>query len=149
MLARLRSLSDAAWQEAAHGSEGLWSKAMKACRSCGSVEEIIDTVKSKRYPRTRVQRLLLCAYLGISDSMLRMPPPHVRILAANQIGRGLLRQMRSRSDLLLVNPGQTPTHAEYFRTETAASDLFTLFAAPGFPYPAGTEQAARINLKNY
>ena len=144
MLARLRALSEEEWSQTAHGSEGLWSKVRKAALTCGSVEEILTAAKSKRYPRTRIQRLLLCAYLGISDAQLRQPIPYIRVLAANDTGRKLLRQIRNNGELTVVNPGETPENADYYRTETRASDLFTLFAAPGFPYPAGAEQQARI-----
>ena len=71
MLAGLRLLPEAAWSKTAHGSEGLWSKAMKAAREKGSLEAVIGATKSKRYPRTRIQRLLLCAFLGITQEDLK------------------------------------------------------------------------------
>ncbi|MFR7832541.1 MAG: nucleotidyltransferase family protein [Blautia wexlerae] len=55
-----------------YGSEGLWSEVWKAVLSQpGLLEGILAAAKSKRYPRTRLQRLLLCAYLGISEESLR------------------------------------------------------------------------------
>lgn len=144
LLARLRALSDEEWANCAHGSEGLWSKAMKAARTRSTVEEILEAIKSKRYPRTRIQRLLLCAYLGITAQDLIAPISHARILAVSPSGRPLLRQARDLGTLPLINPGQTPENREFYRIETRTSDLFTLFAAPGFPCSAGTEQTARL-----
>lgn len=146
MLARLRSLADEEWEACAHGSEGLWSKAMKAARREPTLEAVIQATKSKRYPRTRIDRLLLCAYLGISASMLAAPVPYVRILGASAQGRSLLRQMKDRDGLCLVNAGQTPPDPAYFRLECRAADLFTLFAAPDTPTPCRLEQTARIIL---
>lgn len=143
VLARLRALPDGAWEAAAHGSEGLWSKAKRAARMEADLEAVIQAVKSKRYPRTRIQRLLLCAYLGLTAADLSRPITYVRILAASATGRTLLRQARERGTLPLINPGQTPPDREAYDLEIRAADLFTLFAAPGFPTPCATEQNAR------
>lgn len=144
VLARLRALTDAEWETCAHGSEGLWSKAMKAARTQPALEAVIDATKSKRYPRTRIQRLLLCAYLGITQEDLNRPIPYVRILAVSSQGRALLRQAKKQGDLLLVNPGQMPPDPNHYALETRAADLFTLFSAPGFPMTCHTEQSARL-----
>lgn len=146
MLARLRSLTDAQWESCAHGSEGLWSKAMKAARTQPTLEAIIQATKSKRYPRTRIDRLLLCAFLGISSEHLAAPVPYVRILGASIRGRTLLRQAKEQEALPLVNAGQMPPDAAYFRLECQASDLFSLFAAPDFPTACQLEQHSRIVL---
>lgn len=145
MLARLRGLSDEEWALCAHGSEGLWSKAMKAARRESTIEDIIQAVKSKRYPRTRIQRLLLCAYLGISAKDLTYPLCYTRILAASETGRQLIRQIKNAGDLPLINPGQEPEDTVYYRIETRSSDLFTLFSASNDLH-CRMEQKARLRL---
>ena len=148
LLARLRTMTETQWEASAHGSEGLWRKAMKACRECGTLEQIIEAVKSKRYPRTRIQRLLLCAYLGIDETNLRAPLPYVRILGFGQNGQTLLRMAKNREELCLVNPGQTPADKAYYALETTAADLFTLFSQPGTACPCGSEHSGRIIFEN-
>ena len=147
MLARLRGLSDEEWAACAHGSEGLWSKAMKASRSQPSYEAIITAIKSKRYPRTRLQRLLLCAYLGISQRALVQPIPYVRALAADENGRSILRTAKHAEQITLINSGQTPSDPDYYRMECRAADLYTLFASSDESAPCQTEQAGRIVLR--
>ena len=149
VLARLRGMSNEQWEQTAHGSEGLWSKAMKASRHCTDLESIIQAIKSKRYPRTRIQRLLLCAYLGITSEDLSIPAPHLRILAFSPSGRSLLRSAKDHGFVELINPGQCPSNREYYELETRTSDLFTLFAAPSFPCSCRTEQDARFFSKNF
>ena len=144
VLARLRALTDDEWEAVAHGSEGLWRKAMKACRECSGFEQIAEAVKSKRYPRTRIQRLLLCAYLGITDEMLRAALPYVRVLAVSEKGKPLLRRAKDAGDLMLINAGETPENRDYFRLETVASDLFSLFSEPGSACLCGSEKRGRI-----
>lgn len=148
VLARLRGMSDTEWQQTAHGSEGLWSKAMKAARREPTLRAVEEAVKSKRYPMTRIRRLLLCAYLGITETDLRRPVSYVRILAASERGFSLLRAAKKQARLPLVNPGEIPEDREFWRLETRASDLYTLFAAPGCETACAAEQAARINRKN-
>ena len=120
---------------------------MHAARSASSYEAMIDQVKSKRYPRTRIQRLILCAYLGLSAQNLKLPIPYVRILAANEFGRDLLRIARKQENLLLINAGQTPPDTDYYRLECRTSDLYTLFSSPSTPPLCQTEQKARIVLR--
>lgn len=145
ILARLRALSDKEWESCAHGSEGLWSKAMKMSRTENSLTSIIDSVKSKRYPRTRIQRLLLCAYLGISSTVLSSPLSYARILAASEAGRTLIRAAKKASVIPLVNPGEEPRDTTYYRLEVQASDLFTLFCVPDPPH-CKMEQNARLHI---
>ena len=144
ILARLRALDAEDWMRCAHGSEGLWSKAMKAARTKATMEEIIEETKSKRYPRTRIQRLLLCAYLGITEDLLHKDISYVRILAASDTGRKLLRTMKGNSNITLINPGEPPIDLDYYALETRASDLFTLFSSGAFP--CHMEQNARLQV---
>ena len=146
VLARLRSLSDDEWAQCAHGSEGLWSKAMRAARSEATLEDILTALKSKRYPRTRLQRLLLCAYLGISDAQLKQPVPYVRVLGATPKGRELLRKAKQADLIPLVNPGEMPSSLSYYRLECRASDLYTLFCHPDQVPICCSEQNRRILL---
>ena len=127
VLALLRSLPDEAFAALPYGSEGLWSKFRKACRACTGVEEILEATKSKRYARTRIQRMLLCACLGLCKQDLESPPPYARILAFNQTGRALLREMKSRFPL--VHAGEVPEDAAYYALECRAAALYSLFSA--------------------
>ena len=147
MLARLRGMEKVDWERAAHGSEGLWSKVRKAVLTQPDYESILAAAKSRRYPRTRLQRLLLCAYLGIDAGQLAEVPPYVRVLAFDERGQTLLRQAKKRGEICLVNAGQRPPDLPYYAMECRAADLYTLFGAPGTCCCAGMEQKYRIFRK--
>lgn len=147
MLARLRGMEKVDWERAAHGSEGLWSKVRKAVLTQPDYESILAASKSRRYPRTRLQRLLLCAYLGIDAGQLAEVPPYVRALAFDERGQTLLRQAKKRGEICLVNAGQRPPDLPYYAMECRAADLYTLFGAPGTCCCAGMEQKYRIFRK--
>ena len=141
ILARVRTLPEEAFRALPYGAEGLWSKLMKNCRGCGSVEEILEATKSKRYARSRIQRMLLCAFLGLTARDLTTPAPYARILAFNSTGRGLLRALKH--CFPLVNAGEHPEDPDYYVLECRAGDLYSLFSQAG-PRPAGEEARQRV-----
>lgn len=145
-LARLRAMSEAEFEALPFGSEGLWRKLMHACRKEASLEAIIDAVKSKRYTRTRIMRMLLCAYLGITEQMIKRPAPYVRILAFDEKGREILHEMRQCTQISLINAGQEPPDADYAELERRASDLYGLFRE-NEPEAPSKEQNARVLYK--
>jgi len=127
MLARLRTLTEEEFSRVPYGSEGLWSKVMRECRSGGSVEEILQGAKSKRYAYTRLARLLMCAYLGISQELLDAEAPYVRVLAIGQRGRAVLREIRRESDAVILHPGEKAKPSEYALLEQRCELLYDLF----------------------
>ena len=128
VLSRLRALSDPEFEALPFGSEGLWRKLMQACRRENSVSEILCATKSKRYTLTRLMRMLLCAFLGISREEMEREVPYIRVLAMNRRGGKLLRQLREQSDLLLLNGNENAPDCSYRDLERRADALYGLFA---------------------
>ena len=147
MLARLRGMTREDWEQTAHGSEGLWSLAWRAAQCCGALQEFEVMVKSRRYPMTRVRRLLLCAYLGISEQRLQQPIPYVRLLAMDGVGRKIVRTARELGSLPIVNAGQMPPDADYFALEQRAAGLYGLFCEGETLLPPMQLRKERIWLK--
>ena len=139
ILAKLRTMTDAEFEALPYGSEGLWRKLMHNCRSCGSLEEIIAATKSKRYTRTRLDRMVMCAFLGITADMLEEPPSYTRVLALNDTGRTVLKEARKTGTFL--NAGEVPEDP-YWALENRCGDLYGLFAET--PEAAGSERKQRI-----
>lgn len=134
--ARLRGMEDADFAALPYGSEGLWRRVLHACRSCATVEEILEAAKSKRYTRTRLMRMLLCAYLGISKTCLAVPAPYVRVLAMRESGQAVLKAARAEGSLPLLHAGERPPESAYAALERRADDLYGLFCAAA-PSPPG------------
>ena len=141
---RLRGMTPEDWARTAHGSEGLWSLAMRAAQCCGTLQELESMVKSRRYPMTRVRRLLLCAALGLTEDGLNLEIPYVRALAMDGAGRRVLREMRDLETLPIINAGQTPEDKDYFELELRAAGLYGLFGEG--PVCAAAEQLRRERI---
>ena len=141
ILLKLRTMTDGEFEALPYGSEGLWRKFMHASRSCATLEEIIAATKSKRYTRTRIDRMVMCAFLGITKDMLEEKAPYVRCLALNDRGRTVLKQLKQH--MPCINPGEAVDHP-YWYLEKRCGDLYGLFCTGG-PEPPGTEEKARIS----
>lgn len=142
-LARLRGMEEAEFSRLPFGSEGLWRKVMAACRTETTIDAIVQAAKSKRYTHTRLMRMLLCAYLGISEEMLMTPAPYVRVLAVNPRGQSVLRQAKKSGDLLLLHTGERAPAGEYAALERRAADLYSLFSTVG-DFAVNQERSARL-----
>ena len=140
ILARLRTMTEEEFESIPYGSEGLWRKFMHACRSQASLEEIISATKSKRYTRTRLDRMVMCAFLGITQAQLDTPAPYTRVLAFNDAGRAVLKRARLSGSFPHVGEAQEDP---YWLLEQRCSDLYGLFRA-GSPAPAGLESKRRV-----
>ena len=140
ILGKLRWMSDAEFEALPYGSEGLWRKLMHNVRACSDLEQIATATKSKRYTRSRIDRMLICAFLGITKMDLASPAPYCRVLGFNQTGRNLLSGVKKQN--FFMNAGETQTHP-YQTLETRCEDLYPLFCVDA-PGPCGLEKKQRI-----
>ena len=132
LLAKLRTMTDPEFESLPYGSEGLWRKLMHATRTERTLEDILTSVKSKRYTRTRLDRMVLCAFLGLTEQDLRSPAPYARVLAFNDRGREILKQARQTG--CFPNIGEKLDYP-YQSVENRCGALYGLFCTEttGFP----------------
>ncbi|MBR2937228.1 MAG: nucleotidyltransferase family protein [Oscillospiraceae bacterium] len=126
ILYRLRTMTDEEFEALPYGSEGLWRKLMANARKYATLEQIVTATKSKRYTRTRLDRMVMCAFLGLTAGDITSPAPYARVLALNDTGRLLLKSARL--------SGQFPNAGEwidspYQALENRASMLYSQFSA--------------------
>ena len=144
VLAKLRCMSEDAFESLPYGSEGLWRKLMHAVRAESTLEDILAATKSKRYTRSRLDRMVMCAFLGLNAKDLDSPAPYVRVLALSDRGRLVLKAARQHG--VFPNAGEKMDHP-YQTVENRCTDLYGLFAED-IPERAGLESARRITYKN-
>ena len=123
-------------------SEGLEYKLKDAGREAGDAAALWALLKSKRYPRTRLQRLLVHALLASRKADLaawdECGPLYARVLAFGDRGRVLLRAMESAARVPVVTKtthfldgsraacGPLPPPQAMLALDVAASDLYCL-----------------------
>jgi len=86
-------------------SEGLEFAFKNAANQCNSVVELLSIINTKRYTKTRLQRILLYAILGITKKDMEMSlntTPYVRVLGFNDKGQELLSQISKKNRKLEI-----------------------------------------------
>lgn len=144
ILYRLRTMTDADYSALPYGSEGLWRKLMKNARTLSSLEEIIVATKSKRYTRTRIDRMIMCAFLGLSQDDILSPAPYCRVLALNDRGREVL--LNARNCGIFPNIGEKIDHP-YQQIENRCDDLYGLFSSEQPERPGNTKDRRIVYSK--
>ena len=139
ILTKLRTMSDNEFKALPYGSEGLWRKLMHASREEATLDDIITATKSKRYTRTRIDRMIMCAFLGITEQDLTSPAPYVRVLAFNDLGRQILKSARANGNFVNIGEKQ---NSPFQLLEDRCGDLYGLFASQ--PQKPGIESNYRI-----
>ena len=144
ILYRLRTMTDDEFEQLPYGTEGLWRKLMKNSRQLNNLEEIINTTKSKRYTRTRIDRMIMCAFLGLTQENIATPAPYARVLALNDTGRNILLKARQHGNF--PNIGEKIDNP-YQVIENRCDDLYGLFTVSA-PEPSGITKDRRIFYQN-
>ncbi len=82
-----------------------------------SVSQFMDALKTKRYTRARLQRLIAHLLLGhrreqLHEQMLQQGPGYLRVLGFTAKGRELLKQMKSSASLPIMMRAADSEHAQ-------------------------------------
>ena len=83
-------------------SEGLENRIKEAALVSDTLDDLIDKVKTKRYTHSRIRRILLSAYFGISRQMREIEPQYISILAHNETGQKIIAEAKKTATLPIV-----------------------------------------------
>lgn len=131
ILMRLRTMSREELSQLPDISEGLENRIFSSVRTCTSLEQLLISIKSKRYSHARIRRILLSALLGLNQRELPDAPAYIRILAFNETGRNMLRNIRRTATLPIVTNASDFASLlsgakAMFETECRTTDLYSL-----------------------
>ena len=131
ILYRLRMMSTSELSCLPDISEGLENRIFSAVRTNTKLSDIISSVTSKRYPRSRIARIIMNAFLGITKNDLLTSPPYIRILGMNNRGREILRLSAKKSSVPIVMRYADIRHQpdevkKQFSIESRCDDIYTL-----------------------
>lgn len=109
-------------------SEGLENRIVSAVANSLTLEELYDNIKTKRYTHSRIRRIVLRAYLGITKDMPK-EPKYLHILAFNNRGRELLSRMKKTATLPIITKYgniNSKEIKELFDLECKFTDIYNL-----------------------
>ncbi len=149
LLAQLRRMTPEQMTDLPYLSEGLENRLNRAVRTAGSLEELLTAVKTKRYPLSRIRRILWAALVGMTTADAQGLPPYIRVLGMNQRGQEILATAHPTLPLLTRSSqlAQLSEQAQrVFRLEEVATDLHALTLP--VPQPSGTDRTTKLIVTN-
>ena len=108
-------------------SEGLENRIKKLSAEFGTAQSLCENIKTKRYTRTRINRVILSCVLGLTQELCSKTPSYIRVLGMNKTGMKLLSEIKNKSDFSIVT--KTADYSrddDIFNAEIRATDLFSL-----------------------
>ncbi len=115
--------------------EGLGNKLKAGVRYYKSYEDIIEDLKSKRYTRTRIARILIMTLLGITRDDVKSARNYIRVLAFDEKGSEYLKSVKKAeiSTLPIITninreAGLYPKIAQTLDFDIKATDIYNLAA---------------------
>jgi predicted nucleotidyltransferase len=145
ILCKLRCMSREQLSQLPEVSEGLENRLFDAVAHCGTLTELYDTVKTKRYPHSRIRRIVLSSFLSLPDVAADCTPPYIRILGANAKGREILSAARPKLPIVAKYAdvrGLSEFAREVFALECTATDLWGM--AVKAPLHAGLDMKNKL-----
>lgn len=113
--------------------EGLGNKMKANVRYWKNMDELIEDLKSKRYTRTRITRLLSMALLGVKREDVKNARNYIRVLAFDEKGSQYLKEIKKSESCklpILTNINKEaelyPEIKETLEKDILAGDLYNL-----------------------
>ncbi len=135
ILYTLRRTSTTDLANIADVSEGLENLLKKASNEGMELDNIIDIVKTKRYTRTRIQRILLHTLLDVRKTDVedyKHNPQYIRVLGFTKNGEKVLSQIGNLSNLPVVTSvgkflkNANETSKKMLEKDIMATNIYTL-----------------------
>ncbi|HHW32299.1 MAG TPA: nucleotidyltransferase [Clostridiaceae bacterium] len=142
ILAFLRKMSSEEIAAMPYVNEGLENRIKLSASVSGTLNELIEAISTRRYPKTRIQRILFYSLIGISDKEFKLfnnhgGPQYIRVLGFNSKGRHLLSLIKEKARLpIIVKTANFKNHcnplvSRMLEIESNSTDLYVL----GFSNP--------------
>jgi len=113
-------------------AEGLENRLKKSAKTSRNIEQLILQTKTRRYPETKIKRILIHVLLGIKkDIVSTRSPLYFRVIGFTSKGSEILRQIKTRSQVPVITRASDYKDLDYnarqmFETDLLSSDIYAL-----------------------
>lgn len=150
LLTTLRILKPEGISKLPHITPGLEYRLFKSAMENNTVEDVINSTVSKVYTRTRIQRLLILALLGVKKETLAKytDVPYIRILGFKKKAEPLLKKLNRNCNVPVIYRARkdydhlTDLGKELFDMEALSTDIYVL-GYPNNMYSSGGQEFSR------
>ncbi len=123
----IRNLTHEERENLPDAGEGLSERIFQKAQTATSLEELIDSVKCKRYTRARITRVIAAAAIRMNKSAPE-EAPYVRLLGFKKESAPLIKELDIRSGHKIISSAEQIRNHPAFLTEMRATDLWGLSA---------------------
>jgi len=111
-------------------SEGMEFRIMQAAEQSRDMQSLLAAIKTKRYPQSRISRVLMNLLLGITKEDAHITPQYARVLGIGASGRAVLRELSKTSSIPVITKVADATLAgeeaqRMFSLDLLATDIYT------------------------
>lgn len=133
-------------------NEGIEHKVIDAAMKSTNYQELVDQIKSKRYTETRVNRMLLSAFLDLPIVPYSLKEHgYIRVLGMDLKGQAILKKMKKNTNLpIITNINRTPMDIKanpLLQLDVKASNLYALFSQMPSHRLGGLDHLTKIYQK--
>lgn len=108
--------------------EGIENRIVKYAQTAKNFDELLDGIKTKRYTRTAISRMLIQSLLNIKKQDLAPFPQYARVLAATEKGCELLKIAKKTSKIPIITKGADVPICKEAELDSNASDIYALIS---------------------
>ncbi len=114
-------------------SEGLEHKIYNSLHECTNLDNLLNLTKSKRYTMSRIKRIIMCAFLGITSKIQGRNPAYLRLLGTTNKGLEVLNMVKQTAKLPIISrfadlENKDDFSKKVFEIECGATDLYGVFS---------------------
>lgn len=120
-------------------SEGLEHRILKCAKESVSLQDLLQRVRTKRYPDSKLRRIFLCALLDIPSGFNRRPPSYLRVLGFTRKGQEILSRLKASKTLPIVTKTADYSGDKMFYLDLHATDIAALCASDPVQRRAGRD----------
>lgn len=127
LIAHLRMMSEYDLSCINDVNEGLENRIKEALKYSLTIDELCENIKTKRYPMSKIRRIVFSALLGITKDIAKSDVNYIRVLAMNSTGAKILREIKSKSSLdIITKTADYKKDDVSFQKDILATDMFAL-----------------------
>lgn len=153
ILGRLWSLSLPELSALPGAAEGLEHRFARALQKNQDLTGALEETKTRRYPLSRLRRMALCGFLGLTKQECQSSPSYIKVLAVGEKGRQALALSRKQAALPVITKPAQGKSIPAFQKEGDCARLWSLFLkdpaafSPGEYYEKGpvTEKKRKMS----
>lgn len=147
VLSKLRFMSKEYFRRLPDVSEGLENRIISSVFISRDLNQLYDYIKTKRYTMSRVRRIVLSAFLGITAKDTPSKVPYVRVLGFTERGREVLRAARGATIPIVMKTADiddidNSLAKKIFELESRSTDQYVMMTEN--VQPCGTDKTANI-----